>query len=142
MKGIDRVDQFAVRRFDGTDGHVPLAEDIHVLQGVYERRCLVSEQAARAGGVSATAGGGWRQVIRTEIQGLDPSGEIGTPAPAAVSHGGLPATRRVGSGEHGARAGMGSRGLSHPQEPTSHSDGSRRAPARTEALRSAGNTNG
>ena len=36
VKGVDRVDQLAVWRFDGTDGHVPLAEDIHPLMGVYE----------------------------------------------------------------------------------------------------------
>ena len=28
VKRVDRVDQLAVRHFDGTDGHVPLAEDI------------------------------------------------------------------------------------------------------------------
>ena len=48
----------------------------------------------------------------------------------------------AGCGHPGASAGMGGRGLSHPQEPTPHADGSLRAPARTGALRAAGVTNG
>jgi hypothetical protein len=61
----------------------------------------------------STEYGGWCRVIRTVDQGLDPLDETGAPALAAATiarHAGR-ACRRSG-----ARAGMGGRGLSHPQD--------------------------
>ena len=60
-----------------------------------------------------TGYGGWCRVIRSVDQGLDPLDETGAPALAAATiarHAGR-ACRRSG-----ARAGMGGRGLCHPQD--------------------------
>ena len=87
-------------------------------------------------------GSGRVTVIRTPAPGLDPSGESRAPLPAAATYGRAVSDTPAGSGDPGARAGMGGRGRCHPQDLTPYSDRSRRALARTGALRAAGVTNG
>ncbi len=85
-----------------------------------------------------TCGGGWRRVTQAVNQDLILAWRSGTrrrPPPQ-------PRDTPTGLWETVPLTGMGGRGRCHPQEPTPHSDGSPRAPARTGALRAAGVTNG
>jgi len=85
-----------------------------------------------------TCGGGWRRVTQAVHQDLILARRSGTrrrPPPQ-------PRDTPTGLRETVPLTGMGGRGRCHPQEPTPHSDGSPRAPARTGALRAAGVTNG
>ena len=85
-----------------------------------------------------TCGGGWRRVTQAVHQDLILARRSGTrrrPPPQ-------PRDTPTGLWETVPLTGMGGRGRCHPQEPTPHSDGSPRAPARTGALRAAGVTNG
>ena len=83
---------------------------------------------------------GWYQVIRTVDPGLDPLDETGVLVPADGITG---RTRHAGQGAGNDVPGPAR--WSWPEPPagwTPHADGSRRAPARTGALRAAEVTNG
>src|SRR4029453_14977338 len=127
----------------GSPGASPSAE----IAGVVCRIHAYAEQCTRmpwrrSAGSGAHGGGGWCRVTRRHHLRPDPTVKTWAPEPAAATRAGRARPAGPGAGKTGRRGGYGWSWPFPPAGSPPRAEGSRRAPARTGALRATEVTNG